>query len=164
MKMRKKSKGLLSCCIIMCMVMMFGLVSCSKAQEEISVDAEQLAGDLFTKITYEDKLAQVEQDVAVNNLFDCADVKIKECYVYESSRATAEEIAVFVCENGEEAQKMREVLETRVEEQKESYEDYVHEELVKLDKAVIEIKGNYAVLVVANDSEGVKNILAEYLK
>ena len=162
--MKKKSKGVLSFCIVMCMLMVFGMVSCSKAQEEISIDAEQLANDLFTQITYEDKLAQVEQDVAINNLFDCADVKIKECYVYESSRATAEEIAVFVCENSEEAQKMQEVLETRVADQKESYEDYVPEELVKLDKAVIEIQGNYAVLVVTNDDTKAKEILGQYLK
>ena len=75
---------------------------------------------------------------------------------------TAEEIVVLECASAAEADKAKAVLQTRVEEQKTNYTDYVPEELDKLNKAVIAESGNFAVLSVSNEPDKAKAILAEY--
>ena len=69
---------------------------------------------------------------------------------------------VLECASGADADKARAALEARVAEQKVNYEDYVPEELDKLNDAVIVESGNFAVLSVSNDPDAARKILSEY--
>lgn len=160
--MKRKVGTILLC--LLAAITAFGLTACGGNETKpVEIDAKKLAEDLHSKITYEDKLEIIAQEDVIN-LYDCKDVKIEECYVYVSSKATAEEIAVFRCTDKTEAEKMKTILETRVKDQKEAYVDYVPKEIVKLDKAVIQVKDAYAVLVVAEDDQAAKDIIGGYLK
>ncbi|HAG69805.1 MAG TPA: hypothetical protein DCL38_07520 [Lachnospiraceae bacterium] len=128
------------------------------AQDAAEPDIQTIAQQLKDQITYQDELSEVDLDTA-SMFMSLQDVAIEEAVFYESSGATAEEIAVLKCASPEDAGKAEAALKTRVEEQKEAFEDYVPEELNKLSEAVIVVKGRVAVLSISNDPGKAKEIL-----
>ena len=143
------------------LVMVFALAGCGK--KEVTMDVTEVANQLLENITYQDELSSIDLDTA-SMFFNFADVDIVNGAVFESSGATAEEIAVLECADSTAANAAKAALETRVADQKESYTDYVPEELVKLDKAVIITNGKYAVLSVSDDPDKAAEIINGYIK
>jgi len=122
-------------------VTLIGFTGCEKSVDK-DIDIKALAESLYSEITYEDQLSEVDYDI----IYDMEDIKVIESTVYVSSAATAEEIATIKCETENDAKKAQAVLLERVEEQKESFQDYVPKELEKLDKAVVIKKGKSVIL------------------
>ncbi len=138
------------------MLTVLTLTACSK--ETTKIDIEQVSSALLEQITYTDELAEVDMETA-KMLFYLEDANITAAKVYESGGATAEEIAVFECASSEDADKVLTAAQQRVAEQKESFTDYVPEELPKLDNAVVVKSGNTVILSVSGDSETAKKII-----
>lgn len=140
-------------------VAVVGFTGC-KSTTTKDIDINAVANSLFNDITYEDQLSEVDYDV----VYDMEDIKVTDSVVYVSSGATAEEIAAIKCETEEDANKVQSVLKERVEEQKESFQDYVPEELDKLGKAVVVKSGKSVVLSVSNDDAKAKEIIENATK
>lgn len=138
------------------------LIGCG-SNKNVSIDVFALGNDLDTKIEYQDDLEQITTDMAAMFL-DLSDIDIVNSAIYEGAGGTAEEIAVIECANADEAEKAEEILKNRVEEQKDSFADYVPGELVKLDAAVIRVVGNYAILSVSDDPKTANDIIDGYVK
>lgn len=128
--------------------------------DEKAVDAKSLAEALKNEIAYKDELSLLDLETA-GMFFMLDGIEIDEAYVYESSGATAEEIVVFMCSDEANAKKAMQVLDTRVSEQMDSYESYVPEEMVKLKAAVMEQKGNVAILSVSDEPDKAKSIIGK---
>ncbi len=141
--------------IIMTIWMALAMTACAKKQE-ISVD--EVSSRLLSEITYTDELSEIDLETA-GMLFYLSDAQITSAKIYESGGATAEEIAVFECASQEDADKVMAAVQQRVEEQKESFRDYVPEELLKLDNAVMIQSGNYVMLSVSDDAETAQKII-----
>lgn len=142
------------------------LAGCGDSKSEggaKSVDVKALGGDLAGKITYQDDLSETDLDT-LSMFMDLSGVDVKSASIYESSGATAEEIVVLECGTPADAAKAADVFKTRVADQKDSFQDYVPEELDKLGKAVIATSGNYAVLSVSDDADTAKSVISDYLK
>lgn len=133
---------------------LIAFTGCEK-KEEKNIDVKAVANSLFHDIEYEDQLSEVSYDI----VYDMEDIKVTDSVVYVSSGATAEEIAAINCETKDDAAKVQKALEERVEEQKESFRDYVPKELDKLDKPVIMKVGNTVVLSISNDDAKAKEII-----
>lgn len=153
--MKKKSFLLIS-------VLTVGILLTGCNKKAASFDVNKLGEDLNSKITYQDELMNLDVDTA-SMFLNLSDINLVNTAIYEGSGATAEEIVVLECASGEDATKAQTMLKDRVEEQKESFENYVPGELTKLDAAVIEVNGNYVVLSVSDDPDGAKKIIAEYM-
>ncbi|WP_313131959.1 DUF4358 domain-containing protein [Anaerocolumna sp.] len=138
---------------------LMAFTGCGK-KEAKDIDVKATANSLLSEIKYEDQLSEVNYDI----VYDMEDINITESVVYVSSGATAEEIAAIKCETKEDAAKVETALKERVEEQKESFENYVPEELDKLGKAVIVKSGNTVVLSVSNDDAKAKEIIEKASK
>ena len=138
-----------------------GMTACGS--KEVSIDVKALGSDLDTKIQYDDELMEMDIDTLAM-FMNLSGLSVVNSSIYESSGATAEEIVVFECSSEDEAKKAQDVFKTRVEEQKESFTDYVPAELPKLDAAVIETAGKYAVLSVSGDAAAAKQIIDGYVK
>lgn len=137
-----------------------GTEAVEETKKDASVDA--ISGELLNNISYVDDLSLLDAEVA-SMFIDFGSADIVNSAVYESSGATAEEIIVVECSSDADAKSVKKSLESRVEEQKISYEDYVPEELVKLNKAVIVQSGNYAILSVSDEPEKAEEIIGSYL-
>lgn len=144
--------------IIIALMMVVSLSACSKKGTMKDIEVETLAESLRNDIVYEDELSSIDLETA-EAIYDITDIKIADSAIYVGSGATAEEIAVFQCETEEDAKKLETVLKSRVEEQTESFRDYVPKELEKLEKAVIVVKGKYVILSVSNEDAKAKEII-----
>lgn len=102
-------------------------------------------------------LTQIDQATA------CALYGIDESTVTESavfgSTSSAEELAIFSFSSQEEAQAAQTLLQYRVEDRMEELENYLPDELPKLEKAVIEVREASVLLVVAADYGPVEEFL-----
>lgn len=147
-------------CTIACAMTV--LAGCGGAKE-VTADVKALGADLAGKITYRDELNQMDIDTAAM-FMNLSDVNVTNSVFYETSGATAEEIIVLECASADDAAKAANAFKTRIADQKESFENYVPEELEKLDKAVLATSGKYAVLSVSDDPDTAKSIISDYLK
>ncbi len=139
------------------------LASCGTESENVQVDINALAEALDTGITYQDPLEKLDDDM-VGMLYS-VDGLVDASVVYMGSGATAEEIAVFDCVDADTAKnKVKPIVEDHVKSQIEAFENYVPEEVSKLNEAVVRQTGEYVVLSVSNDPDGANKILDEYLK
>lgn len=129
------------------------------SKKEMSVD--EVASRLKSEITYQDELNAMDLATA-GMIFNLSNIEIQNAAFYETSGWTAEEIVVLECGSDADAVKAKSMLETRVEEQKSNYVDYVPEEMEKLNAAVIVTSGKFAVLSVSDEPDKAKKILAEY--
>ena len=136
------------------------LAGCGDKKTEFNVT--DLGNELVTSISYDDELSPLDIDTA-RMLLNLSDINIVDSAIYEGSGATAEEIIVLKCSSEGDVTKAKNMMDERVAEQKESFEDYVPQELPKLDSAVIKTSGTYAVLSVSGDSAGAEKIIEKYL-
>ncbi|MBR4719515.1 MAG: DUF4358 domain-containing protein [Lachnospiraceae bacterium] len=143
------------------MVTVIGLTGCGS--KSVDVNVQELADALKSGVTYKDDLSTIDLDTA-QMIFNFKDADITEAAFYESTGATAEEIVVIKCAEEADAGVIEDSLKARVEEQKESFTDYVPAELEKLNAAVISRQGNCAVLSVSDEPDKARAIIDSYLK
>lgn len=158
--MRKSGKRLLAG-VMVCLLT--GVLAAGCAKKEVTIDVPGLAEKLLTEVTYKDELSEIDLETA-GMIYSLEAAGIEEGRVYVSSGATAEEIAVFRCKTDDDAKLVKTALEDRVTEQKESFQDYVPEELDKLNKSVIMVSGKYAVLSISDEDSKAKDIINEAFK
>ena len=140
-----------------CVAMIFVLVGCGEKQQSVNLDI--LSQELLDKVTFQDDLVLLDQEVATHLYPMTGDTKGK---VLAGSGATAEEIALFETKEESEAKKMLEVAQKRVESQKSAFENYAPKEMEKLNKAIIFQKGNYVVVCITDDVDNAKKVLNKY--
>ena len=135
------------------------LTACGGGNKEVDVLA--VGQDLSSKILYQDELMEMDIETAMMFIELSGFTPVKGV-AYEGSGATAEEIIAIECENADDADKAASALNARVAEQIECFTDYVPEELVKLNNAVVIKNGKYAFLSVSNDPDTAKQIINGY--
>ncbi len=139
-------------------IFLFAVIITACGKKAIDIDIAKLGERLNSEIVYDDSLGKLGIDKA-SMFLNLTDIDIVDGVIYEGAGATAEEIVVLECASGEEAVKAKERLSDRVKEQKESFENYVPAEIPKLDSAVIEATGRYAILCVSGDANRAREII-----
>ncbi len=147
-------KTILLCITVLIMVLT--MPGCNK--EEKTIDVAALGDALLNNITYTDEMAAIDLETA-GMIYYFGEASVTNACIYESSGATAEEIAVFECADEASADLMEKAVADRIAEQKESFENYVPEELVKLDNAILVRSGKYVILSVSADAEQARKII-----
>lgn len=126
-----------------------------------TIDAAALASSLATDISYDDTLEQIsDEDVSMY-------IEVPEgvkSYVYMGSGSTAEEVAVFEAPDKDTAATVKENVQTYLDDQSDSFQDYIPEESKRIGNAVLEQKDQYVFLCVSGDSDGAKEIIEKAFK
>lgn len=136
--------------------LLFFLTACN---QETELDIRMLSSDLYENLVFTDELTQIDEDTA-NKLYHI-DNAVNQ-YVYISSGATAEEIAVFEFETKDAAAAALPAAQERIAFQKESYQSYMPKEVQKLENAVVKQTGRYLIVCVTDGNEA-ENIIQKYL-
>ena len=136
-----------------------GSGSSSKAAD---FDVTALSDELLASDAFSDILSAVSNDTALM-LYSLTSDQVAECSVCCSTGATAEEIAVFKATGEDAAKEIETAMKTRVDNQNQSFVNYVPEEIPKLDKAIIVRNGLYVAYVVANDADAAQTIVDKYM-
>lgn len=137
-------------------VLLLGLLAgCGNTtQPAAELDLTAVEAALEKAEVYSDILNPAFDDmetVAMLYSLDAAD--IQSCIVRCSTGATAEEMALFQAKDEAAAQRIEAAMAARVETQKTAFENYVPEEIPKLEQAKILRSGVYVAYVTAADAE-----------
>ena len=80
------------------------------------------------------------------------------------SGSTAEEVAVFDTPDEETARKQMEHVQAYLDDQAESFRDYIPEETKRVENAVLEQRGKYVILCVSGDPDKAEEIIEKAFK
>ena len=138
-----------------------GLTACSGGKKELSIDVDKLADELQSQTVTSDTLAATAPEMLPSIYFLDSEQLVKGA-AYMSSGATACEVAVVECKEASQAEAVEKLFETRVSNQSELFASYNPGEVSRLDGAVIESAGNYAVLCVCDDPDKAEKLLKDY--
>lgn len=143
-------------CLFLCLAI-FLLSGCASSKKT-DINMDQLAKDLVESGSFEDSLAQIDNDAAYKLLgveFSC------DAVVYSGTGATAEELAIFHDSGDKE---LYAALETHLQERLESYKSYLPDETYKLENAILKSYGDYTILCVAADYDAAQSVIDRYVK
>lgn len=147
------------------LALLLGLSACAKGGDN---DAPPLYGTyhvaaLVEAGAFSEELEELDGDTAFM-LYKLADYDLeredlKDCAVQRSAGATCEEAAVLVFTSADKAKTAKGALEDYVQGQIEANTDYRPAEIPKLEGALVDIRGETLLLVVANDLDAAKGAL-----
>lgn len=126
-----------------------------------TIDAAALAESLTSEISYDDTLEAVDADTVSMYITLPDEV---ESVMYMGSGSTAEEVAVFTAPDEDTAKETMESVQEHLNDQTESFQDYIPEESKRVGNAVLEQRGKYVILCVSGDSDTAKEIIEEAFK
>ena len=124
-----------------------------------SVDVTAVADKLKNGIEFKDELAELDEAKIEKIIGISADSYTKAKVYVSSSGGTAEEIDCFEAKDADSAKAIADTLTARVESQKKVFENYVPEEMTKLNDPVLVTNGNYVYLCLSNDNDKAKEII-----
>lgn len=75
---------------------------------------------------------------------------------YPTTNMGAEELLLIQLKDLSQQQAVKDAIENRLDTQKKSFDGYGVDQYAMLEKAVVEVQGNYILLVVANDPAPVR--------
>ena len=150
----KKKTGFLA--TLAAIVLLAGCGSTAK-----TIDANALAKSLATEIEYDDTLKELTGD-EISMIVDLPEEV--EAVMYAGSGSTAEEVGVFTAPDAETAKETLSDVQTYLDDQADSFQDYVPEETKRVGNAVLEQKNQYVILCVSGDSDQAKEIIEKAFK
>lgn len=139
------------------------LFGCGKEEavesHKITIDVETLADKIVTEGSFQDDMNPLDEE-QFDAVYEGVDESLisKKC-IYTGTGATAEQVVVLEAKDDASAEKLKEQLHTKLEEDIEENKDYLPKEVSKLESAVLEVKENYAIMVVSGDNDRVEEIV-----
>ena len=155
------------------MILSLALVACGgeeKGNEEGSKDSKNISGSataIAEKIVndgkFNDEVVTIDADMAGQKLdIDMANVEESVCYWGTGDSANMVYVAVF--KEASQAEAAKEKLEVYLDELKTANESYDPEEVDKIDNAIVEINGKYAILVISDDNDAAQKNIDSFKK
>lgn len=96
-------------------------------------------------------------------LLDIPADDVEEFSVIYSSETTADEITIVKLKDSSGGEALEESMKKRLKKRTSTFENYGPEEVSKLEKAVIEVKGKYGALIISSQPEAAKKAFEEAL-
>jgi hypothetical protein len=143
--------------LAVCAAALMVLCACGRSQ---APDPAELAEALISGVSFAETLTPLETENA-QRLYRINSEDVLQVVAYIGTGATVDEFSIWESADRAAAERIQESLQTRIDEQKEGYSDYMPEEVPKLDHAVLIRQGNWDVLCVSGDAETAKEIIGK---
>ena len=108
---------------------------------------------------FSEELELVDAEL-VFGLYGLSADAVTDCTAYLSTGASAEEIVLFTVADEAGVAAIEDACDWRIEDQTFGYKDYKPTEVPKIENAIVEVRGNTVLFVVANDWEGAETAIA----
>lgn len=144
--------------ILLTLIMIVLVAAGCSSSQSVTLDVQQTADKLSQEVSFQDQLTSLDQDAALK-LYDLTADDVQAVALYVGTGATAEEISVWQGKDANAAKNIQNAVNTRIENQKESFVDYNPEEMPKLENPVVVAKGNYVVLCLSSDNDNAKKVI-----
>ena len=148
--------------LLLTMSALFIFTGCQKKEESKSVDVSTLADEIVQTKAFDDSLSKTENNVAYM-LLNIDSEKINDISCYMNTGATPEMVVVLKA-NEDYKQTAIDSLKSYINSEKENFESYKPEEVVKIDNMILQEVSDTVVLCVSNKSDKVNEILNNYSK
>jgi len=123
--------------------------------------------DITTKIMQQVKLAETEEITAdrLSRFYTVDSSSIDKMSLYVStSLASADEVGVFVGKSSADTAKIQTAVEARITKREQDFNGYNSTEYAKVQKNVVEVRGNYVFFAVCADSAKAKTVFDSFFK
>lgn len=140
--------------------MLLLLSACAPSTGEVKIDLDALADRLLESESFGEALNPVDDGIAeaIYNIENASSARL-----YVGSGAVADELALFQFEDEAAAQEAAELARARVENQRESFADYIPEEVPKLDNAVVKSFGRCLVVCISSNAKA-RDIISDFME
>ncbi len=143
--------------------MIFSITACGKQAKNPNVS--NIMSTIRSDIEFPD-MGEIKKE-ALNQNYDFKPEQIEQieqsACIIAGSGITTEEVLILKMKDKTDMDAIRKVMETRLKNQTELFKSYAPDEVLKLNSAVIEVKGNYAFFAITNtkDSSKAKKIFTD---
>lgn len=172
--MRKRNKTKLKCAftLILCLLFSLSFLSCGDNKNEDNIktaDIKKLQENMLSAATELPDMSTVNSNTEdAEELFaylsDLKYDKVDSYFLSYANSAVADEIAVICLKEKEDVQEAADSLKKHIEERTALFSAYAPEETLRLDKAMIFSEGKYAVLIVCEQPQAVKDAFYESIE
>ena len=150
--------------VVCVLALLLTLTACGGSDSQPQKSAAEIADAIYSTQTFQDTLNAIDADMLGDYYrTDAADLTDSKVYV-SGSFSTAEEIAVFQASSSDAVENIKKAIDTRLEDLKLAFENYVPGEMTKINDPVLITKGTTVVLVLADDTAAVSDQVNELLK
>ncbi len=150
--------------VVCVLALLLTLTACGGSDSQPQKSAAEIADAIYSTQTFQDTLNAIDADMLGDYYrIDAADLTDSKVYV-SGSFSTAEEIAVFQASSSDAVENIKKAIDTRLEDLKLAFENYVPGEMTKINDPVLITKGTTVVLVLADDTAAVSDQVNELLK
>ncbi len=150
--------------VVCVLALLLTLTACGGSDSQPQKSAAEIADAIYNTQTFQDTLNAIDSDMLGDYYrIDAADLTDSKVYV-SGSFSTAEEIAVFQASSSDAVENIKKAIDTRLEDLKLAFENYVPGEMTKINDPVLITKGTTVVLVLADDTAAVSDQVNELLK
>ncbi len=160
-------KVLISIIVIVAIVAIVAIVGVivlvNNRNSNIQIDIEELSTQIIESGSFSDELAKVDSQMVMNDYSFTSD-EIKAIVSYQGSGATSEELVILEVNDKSFLSSVKNKVNTRLDERKEAFESYLPAEVFKIDNSLLEVKGNYLIMCISNDSNKVNEVINNYIK
>ena len=146
--------------------LLFAAAASGCNQTETNTSAQQdpdpaaLASALLEGGSFDDQLAETDQQAAMAVL-GLDPEQVDQCTAYMGTGATPEEVAVIRATDASAAKEVAQDLDAHLQQLESDYASYAPDEVPKIQKAVVEVKGRTVVLCVSADSQQAEKLLED---
>ena len=150
--------------VVCVLALLLTLTACGGSDSQPQKSAAEIADAIYSTQNFQDTLNAIDSDMLGDYYrIDAADLTDSKVYV-SGSFSTAEEIAVFQASSSDAVENIKKAIDTRLEDLKLAFENYVPGEMTKINDPVLITKGTTVVLVLADDTAAVSDQVNELLK
>lgn len=123
--------------------------ACGNKTDISNASAIDVATSVKSALTFIDDMLEVKDEIVVD--FYNLPEGVTEMKVYmSSSGATSEELAIFKCTDAKTVDLVKKACEKRIEDLNEKFEDYIPNELVRIENAIIKERDGFVMFVCAD--------------
>ena len=143
------------------LLLALSLAACGGEEAVTPFDPAKDARTLLeTPGVFGETLTEIDGETACS-LYGIDPDTVESCAVYGATATSAEELAIFLLKTEEDAGTAAQQLRYRVEDRIDGLKDYLPDEIPSLEDAVVEVRGNSVLLVVADDYGPVQDFLGQ---
>lgn len=119
-------------------------------------EASAVVEAVSSKLAFKDNMTMLEE-AQFTNFYRIDMEKVADQAMYAASRASAEEVTVIRMKDAKDVQLAKDAIEEHLEDQRIAFENYIPEEMAKIEAAQVYTQGAYVMLVVADSTEGAED-------
>lgn len=147
--------------VALALALIIAFAGCEKNKPLTSASPAEITEKIMESVDF-GEVIEIKDDILYNqyDALDQNDVADASVYVCATG-GSVDEIAVVKAKSADVTENIKTAFESRLNDQKEKFQDYNANEMPKIDNAVIKAKGDTVILVISENAADAEKIFDE---